>query len=46
MNDALIPKYKVAKFNFSKEELIILEDLRENLIDLAISEDAHYLYFF
>lgn len=33
-----IPKYKVLKFNFSDEEKLILEELRENLIDLAISE--------
>ena len=37
-NDNLIPRYKVLKFNFSDEEKFILEELRENLIDLAISE--------
>ena len=36
--DNLIPRYKVLKFNFSDEEKLILEELRENLIDLAISE--------
>ena len=36
-NDNLIPRYKVLKFNFSDEEKLILEELRENLIDLAIS---------
>ena len=30
--------YNVLKFNFSDEEKLILEELRENLIDLAISE--------
>ena len=34
----MIPKYNVLKFNFSDEEKLILEELRENLIDLAISE--------
>ena len=34
----LIPKYNVLKFDFSDEEKLILEELRENLIDLAISE--------
>ena len=37
-NDNLIPRYNVLKFNFSDEEKFILEELRENLIDLAISE--------
>lgn len=37
-DNGLIPKYKVLKFNFSDEEKLILEELRENLIDLAISE--------
>ena len=37
-NDSLIPRYNVLKFNFSDEEKLILEELRENLIDLAISE--------
>ncbi|MBO5841214.1 MAG: CpaF family protein, partial [Methanobrevibacter sp.] len=34
----LIPRYNVLKFNFSDDEKLILEELRENLIDLAISE--------
>ena len=38
MENNLIPKYKVLKFNFSDEEKLILEELREDLIDLAISE--------
>ena len=37
-NYNLIPRYNVLKFNFSDEEKLILEELRENLIDLAISE--------
>ena len=37
-NENLIPIYNVLKFNFSDEEKLILEELRENLIDLAISE--------
>ena len=37
-DNGLIPKYDVLKFNFSDEEKLILEELRENLIDLAISE--------
>ena len=38
METNLIPIYNVLKFNFSDEEKLILEELRENLIDLAISE--------
>ena len=38
MENNLIPMYNVLKFNFSDEEKLILEELRENLIDLAISE--------
>ena len=38
MENDLIPTYNVLKFNFSDEEKLILEELRENLIDLAISE--------
>ena len=34
----IIPKYKVSKFDFTEEERKVLEELRENLIDLAISE--------
>ena len=34
----IIPKYKVSKFDFTEEERKALEELRENLIDLAISE--------
>lgn len=37
-DNGLIPKYNVLKFNFTDEEKLILEELRENLIDLAISE--------
>ena len=38
MENNLIPVYNVSKFNFSDEEKLMLEELRENLIDLAISE--------
>ena len=38
MAKTIIPKYKVSKFNFTEEEKRVLEELRENLIDLAISE--------
>ena len=38
MVNNVIPVYNVSKFNFSDEEKFILEELRENLIDLAISE--------
>ena len=34
-NNNLIPIYNVLKFNFSDEEKLILEELRENLIDLV-----------
>ena len=38
MTNDFISKYNVKKFNFSDEEKFILEELRENLIDLAIQE--------
>lgn len=40
MENNFIPRYDAVKFNFSDEEKIILEELRENLIDLAVSEDS------
>jgi len=33
----LVPKYELTKSEFSKEEEILLEDLRNSLVDLAIS---------
>ena len=38
MTNYFISKYNVKKFNFSDEEKFILEELRDNLIDLAIQE--------
>ena len=38
MTNDFISKYNVKKFNFSDEEKFILEELRDNLIDLAIQE--------
>ncbi|MCQ2964669.1 MAG: CpaF family protein, partial [archaeon] len=35
----LIPKYKVSKPNFSDIEKRALEEIRENIVDLAISEN-------
>ena len=35
----VVPKYEVSKPNFSKIELNVLEELRENIVDLAISEN-------
>ena len=40
MENNFIPRYDAVKFNFSDEEKIILEELRENLIDLAVSQDS------
>ncbi|MBQ6813376.1 MAG: CpaF family protein [Methanobrevibacter sp.] len=40
MTKNIIPRYKVSKFNFTNEEKRVLEELRDNLIDLAVSENA------
>lgn len=39
-NNKLIPQYDVLKRNYSSEEKIILSELRENLVDLAISDET------
>lgn len=41
-NESILPKYKVIKSNFSKKEIALLEDLRTNLVDLAISSGDNF----
>ena len=36
-NNELIPQYTVAKQKYTGEEKILLDEIRENLVDLAIS---------
>ncbi|MBZ9570793.1 CpaF family protein [Methanobrevibacter sp. TMH8] len=38
----IIPKYELSKTNFSDEEKNLLEDLRNNLVDLAISSGENF----
>lgn len=42
MNSEIIPQYDVVKQNYSPEEKILLGEMRENLVDLAISAGENY----
>ena len=41
-NNQLIPQYDVIKQNYSPEEKILLNEIRENLVDLAISSGENF----
>ena len=41
-NNQLIPQYDVIKQNYSSEEKILLNEIRENLVDLAISSGENF----
>ena len=41
-NNAIIPQYDLVKQNYSPEEKILLGEIRENLVDLAISSGENY----
>ncbi|WP_407453825.1 CpaF family protein [Methanobrevibacter sp.] len=41
-NNAIIPQYDIVKKNYSSEEKILLGEIRENLVDLAISSGENY----
>ena len=38
-NFDIVPQYNVFKQKYSSEEKLLLSELRENLVDLAISSD-------
>lgn len=42
MNKDIIPQYDVIRQNYSPEERILLGEMRENLVDLAISTGDNY----
>lgn len=42
MNNDIIPQYDVAKQNYTPDERILLGEIRENLVDLAISTGENY----
>ena len=42
MNNEIIPQYEVTKQNYTPEEKILLGEIRENLVDLAISTGENY----
>lgn len=42
MNNDIIPQYDVVKQNYSTEEKILLGEIRENLVDLAISSGESF----
>ena len=41
-NNTLIPQYDVLKQNYTPEEKILLNEIRENLVDLAISAGENF----
>ena len=41
-NNEIIPKYDVVRQDYSPEEKIILSEIRENLVDLAISSGENF----
>ena len=41
-NNEIIPQYDIVKQNYSPEEKILLGEIRENLVDLAISSGESY----
>ena len=41
-NKEIVPKYEVFKQKFTAEEKILLKELRENLVDIAISSGENY----
>ena len=41
-NNEIIPQYNVSRQNYSPEEKIILGEIRENLVDLAISSGENF----
>ena len=42
MNNEIIPQYEVTKQEYSSEERILLGEMRENLVDLAISTGENF----
>ena len=41
-NNEIIPQYNVSRQNYSPEEKILLSEIRENLVDLAISTGENF----
>ena len=41
-NNEIIPKYDVVKQNYTAKEKILLSEIRENLVDLAISTGENF----
>ena len=42
MNNDIIPQYEVTKQEYSPEEKVLLGEMRENLVDLAISTGENF----
>ena len=42
MNKDIIPQYDVTKQEYSPEEKVLLGEMRENLVDLAISTGENF----
>ncbi|MEE1128494.1 MAG: CpaF family protein [Methanobrevibacter sp.] len=43
INNELIPQYNIPKQNYTPKEKILLNEIRENLVDLAISSGENFL---
>ena len=41
-NNVVMPQYDVLKQNYTTEEKILLNEIRENLVDLAISSGENF----
>ncbi|WP_292782699.1 hypothetical protein [Methanobrevibacter sp.] len=41
-NNEIIPQYDIIKQNYSQKEKVLLRELRENLVDLAISSGENF----
>ena len=42
MNEDTIPQYEVVRQDYSSDEKVLLGEIRENLVDLAISSGNNY----
>ena len=41
-NKEIIPQYNISKQKYSRKEKILLEEIRENLVDIAISSGDNF----
>ena len=41
-NEEIIPQYDIVRQNYTPEEKVLLGEIRENLVDLAISSGENF----